>query len=351
MNKTMLHPNNRHRHGYDIKALCLVHPALKPFVVNTSVVNTFGDTSSVVKNKSIAKKGNKPKSIHKLTIDFSNAKAVTELNTALLKQNYQIKHWKIPQGYLCPAIPGRVDYIHYLADLLKETLNSETSDSLKNNKKRKVKLKIKVLDVGTGAGCIYPILGHIEYNWDFVASDIDPISIKTANNIIQSNKGFSKAIECRLQPDNKQIFHGIIKADDFFHLTLCNPPFHKSLAEANAGTIRKWTNLAKKDITNKQPSTGKHLNFGGQKAELWCHGGEVKFIRDMIKESKGYQKQVLWFTCLVSKKDNLSAIKLSLKKAKVVQLRVIKMAQGQKISRFIAWSFLTAEQQKLAIAN
>ena len=328
----MLHPKNRHRHGYDIKALCLVHPALKPFVIT---------------NKTSAKKDNTQNKINKLSIDFSNAKAVTELNTALLKQSYQIIFWQIPQGYLCPAIPGRVDYIHYLADLLNETLLSLTSDTLYNVKKR----KIKVLDIGTGAGCIYPILGHSEYNWDFVASDIDTTSIKTANKIIQSNNGLSKAIECRLQLDHKQIFNGIIKNNDFFHLTVCNPPFHKSLTEANEGTIRKWTNLAKNDITSKRALDRKHLNFGGQQAELWCPGGEVKFIRDMIKESRSFQKQVMWFTCLVSKKDNLSAVKLSLKKAKVVQSRVIKMAQGQKISRFIAWSFLTDEQQRMAILN
>jgi 23S rRNA (adenine1618-N6)-methyltransferase len=37
-----------------------------------------------------------------------------------------------------------------------------------------------VLDIGTGASCIYPILGQTVYQWHFVASDIDPISINTA---------------------------------------------------------------------------------------------------------------------------------------------------------------------------
>jgi len=61
----------------------------------------------------------------------------------------------------------------------------------------------------------------------------------------------------------------------------------------------------------------------------------------MIKESKAYQKQVLWFTCLVSKKDHLSKLKLSLKKSDAKQIKVINMTQGQKVSRFIAWSFMT----------
>ncbi len=107
------------------------------------------------------------------------------------------------------------------------------------------------------------------------------------------------------------------------------------MKEASAGTTQKWKNLNKSNKNNNKIS----LNFGGQKAELWCEGGELAFIRQMIKESRQFQEQVLWFTCLVSKKDHLSALKLSLKKAKVSQLKVVKMAQGQKISRFIAWSF------------
>ncbi len=38
------------------------------------------------------------------------------------------------------------------------------------------------------------------------------------------------------------------------------------------------------------------LNFGGQQQELWCEGGEVAFIKKMIEESKGFAKQVMWFT-------------------------------------------------------
>jgi len=116
---------------------------------------------------------------------------------------------------------------------------------------------------------------------------------------------------------------------------MCNPPFHKSLEEAKSGSNRKWKNLSKGNKFSKSDS----LNFGGQKAELWCKGGELAFIQQMIKESTRYKNQVGWFTCLVSKKDNLSKIKLYLKKVQVSKLTVINMAQGQKVSRIIAWRF------------
>jgi len=297
-----LHKKNRHKQGYNFSVLIKANPALSKFIIKNKYNNQD-------------------------TIDFANPLAVKELNFSLLKSSYKVNFWNIPDGYLCPPIPGRVDYIHHLNDLLITT----------PSKLRETHSPISVLDIGTGASCIYPILGQREYNWSFVATDIDPVSIKVAEQIIKADKKLNRNISCRLQQNSEQIFKGIIKEDEFYHLSLCNPPFHKSLAEASQGTIRKWKNLNKAPSHAK--STEKTLNFGGQKAELWCPGGELAFIGKMIKESKAYKKQVLWFTCLVSKKEHISKLKLSLKKSQASHIKVIDMAQGQKISRFIAWSF------------
>lgn len=297
-----MHHKNRHKSGYKFSELKKANTDLSHFIIK----NTYN---------------------HQDTIDFSDPVAVKTLNFSLLKSDYNLKYWLIPDGYLCPPIPGRLDYIHYLADLL-----ASTPKELITNKQN-----IKVLDVGTGASCIYPILGNKEYNWHFIGSDIDPKSIEVANKNIKNNG--LKNIQCRLQSNSDYIFNGVIKENEYFHLTLCNPPFHKSLADATEGTRRKWKNLSKTKTTvsSNQKST---LNFGGQKAELWCPGGELSFIKKMIKESKNFQKQVLWFTCLVSKKEHLSKLKLYLKKANVMEIKIISMAQGSKTSRFIAWRFI-----------
>lgn len=314
-NPPKLHPKNRHLRGYDFEALCLAEPAL-----SAHVITSRNDQSS---------------------IDFADPQAVKTLNLALLKKDYRIDFWDIPAGYLCPPIPGRVDYIHYLADLLSDT----------NQGSQPQGARVSVLDIGTGASCIYPILGQREYGWQFTATDIDKVSVQVAEQICQSNKGLAKNIKCRWQKHSDNTFDGIIKPGEVYDLTLCNPPFHASLEEASQGTARKWSNLNKNKPGKKSQSRSQSqlpsqpLNFGGQKAELWCPGGEIKFVRSMIRESKHYQQQVLWFTTLVSKRDNLSPIKLALKKAGAVQIKVVKMAQGQKISRFVAWSFLTPAQQ------
>lgn len=305
INKTNLHPRNLHNNGYDFTLLCNALPELKPLLITNKYNN-------------------------QLTIDFSDSNSVKALNHALLKFHYHIKSWNIPEQNLCPAIPGRVDYIHYLQDLLSSTnLPSAFKDK-----------SIVVLDVGTGASCIYPLLGHQVYGWHFIASDIDSNSINNAKSILQCNVPLVDSIDCRLQSDQKKIFNGIIKQDEIIHMTLCNPPFHKSLKEAKQGSQNKWQNLAKSNTTaNKQSKSSTKLNFSGQKAELWCEGGELAFIRNMIKESKQFKTQVYWFTCLISQKDNLFLIKQAIKKANANQVKVIKMAQGNKTSRFIAWSY------------
>jgi 23S rRNA (adenine1618-N6)-methyltransferase len=308
--KNNLHPRNVHKHGYDFTELALISPQLKPFIFT-----------------------NKYQS---LTIDFSKADAVKALNLALLKQYYRITFWDIPQGYLCPPIPGRIDYLHYLADLLKATNNNKIPNGE----------QIIAVDIGTGASCIYPLLGYQQYKWHFIATDINPVSIEYANQNIKANGITHDAINCVLQNEVDVIFKNVLQVDKRYDLTMCNPPFHRSKTEAIRGSQQKWTNL-KKDLQNNNKSNqAVNLNFGGQNAELWCAGGELAFIRKIINESRYYQQQVLWFTCLVSKKDNLSAIKQSLKKAKVAEFTVINMAQGQKTSRFIAWSYLNKEQKQ-----
>ena len=306
-----LHANNRFAKGYDLHQLALAYPPLKAFIIQT-----INKTAS---------------------INFALPQAVLALNTALLKSAYQINDWQLPANALCPGVPGRLDYLHYLADLLAEYNDIKLTE----NK------KIKALDIGTGASAIYPILGVVEYAWQFVASDISAPSLANVNKIIANNTGLQGQIDCRLQADKDCIFHGIIQANEYFTFTLSNPPFHRSQQEASQGSIKKQQNLMKAAKGKEQQKSVKTLNFGGQNAELWCEGGEVKFIRNMIRDSKAFRSQVLWFTSLVSKKDSLSALKLSLKKAKVSQIKILKMVQGQKVTRVICWSFLSPSAQQL----
>ena len=290
-----MHPRNKHQGLYDLIQLQLENPSLSRFV--------------------------KLNPNDELTIDFSDPIAVKALNKTLLKSYYQIKEWDIPAQFLCPPIPGRADYIHYLADLLISNDN-----------------KIKGLDIGVGANMIYPLIGIREYDWQFVGVDIDLTALKNAQKILDTNT-LSESVSLRLQSDRNNIFKGIIKKDDYFDFTMCNPPFHASLEDAKAGSQRKLNNLAKKANQPLTKSKNPKLNFGGQAAELYCDGGEIKFIKRMIEESVEFKNHCRWFTTLVSKASHLPSIYNALKNIKVREIRTVEMAQGQKHSRFVAWSF------------
>ena len=184
-----------------------------------------------------------------------------------------------------------------------------------------------------GANCIYPIIGVKEYGWNFIGSEIDSIAVDSAKSLIDLNPELKGRIEIRLQNNPKHFFEGIIQSNERFDLTICNPPFHASLAEAQAGTLRKLRNLKQKKI--KTPV----LNFGGQNSELWVEGGEAAFVGNMIKESKQFAESCLWFSTLISKESNLKQVYYELKKVEATEVKTIEMGQGNKISRIVAWTF------------
>ncbi|MCX8957312.1 23S rRNA (adenine(1618)-N(6))-methyltransferase RlmF [Erwinia psidii] len=303
--KNQLHPRNRHRGRYDFAALIASHPPLAAFVA----VNPYGDES----------------------VDFANPAAVRALNQALLRHFYQIVHWSVPDGFLCPPVPGRADYLHHLADLL-----AEDNDSVPPR-------NISVLDIGCGANCIYPLIGQHEYGWRFTGSEVNEVAMHSATAIVAANPGLNRLVRLRRQKDPQAIFSGIIHKNEHYHAAICNPPFHASASEAEQGSQRKVRNLG---LNSHAP-----LNFGGQQSELWCDGGEKAFITRMITESVRFARQCIWFTSLVSRKENLPELWRMLEQAGATAVRTVDMAQGQKQSRFIAWTFQEKPQRERRMSH
>lgn len=279
-----MHSQNPHHNNYNFSELIVAIPELETYVFT----NNFGSE----------------------TINFSDAEAVKLLNQALLKKHYNINYWDIPKGYLCPPVPGRLDYLLHLKDLL--------GTGKKN-----------ILDIGTGANLVYPLLGTRHLDWHFAGSEVDKTAFNNAIKIVTENK-LEQVIELRFQKYKSKILEGIIHKNDFFDAIICNPPFFKSAFDAAQKNTRKNRNL-------KQSSKDK-LNFGGQSQELWCKGGEETFIKQLIQESSNYKNQVQLFTCLVSQKEHLKNIKRAINKTGA-QHQIVDMEQGNKKSRFVVWRF------------
>ncbi len=299
------HPRNRHQGRYDFPQLIASSPELGAFMIT----NPYGKPS----------------------IDFADPAAVRVFNRALLKAHYGIAFWDIPADYLCPPIPGRADYVHQLADLLAKDNGGQVPRGP----------LVQALDIGVGANCIYPLLGHSDYRWQFIGSDIDTQALAAARTIVQAN-GLGKAVSLRLQKHPNDILKGLLEPGEQLDMTLCNPPFHASREEANRGSQRKWRALGKADPKRKLPV----LNFGGQNNELWCEGGELRFVCQLINESLAFSQNVLWFSSLVSKATNLPGIEATLRKVGAVEYHILPMGQGQKQSRLVAWSYFDATARR-----
>lgn len=303
--KAKLHPRNKHHGRYDLQELIKVCADLEPFVkINEYEVET---------------------------IDFADPEAVKALNKALLLHDYEVKNWDIPEGFLCPAIPGRADYIHNVADLLAKSNKGQIPTGK----------QVKCLDVGVGANCVYPLIGTHEYGWSFIGSDINEQALAAAKLIIDSNPQLESKIKLRLQPNPKNIFPGALEKTERIHVTICNPPFYATFGEAQMASLKKLYKLSPEKVVEEK------RNFGGQNHEIWCQGGEGKFVKDMIYQSQEFSKSCLWFTTLISNQAYLKNAYAYLKDVGALDVKTLPMGQGSKISRILAWTFHTPEKQAL----
>ena len=298
-----MHPRNRNIGRYDIPALVRRLPDLGAFV--------------------------QPSKSGEDTIDFSQPEAVKLLNRALVLSDYGLDHWDFPEAHLCPPVPGRADYLHHMADLLSCATNGKVPEGK----------TVRVLDVGVGATAIYPIVGIVEYGWSFVGCDISEESLASSASILASNPKLQGQLECRHQPHAERKFAGIVAPSERFAFTMCNPPFHASAQEAMAGTMRKTRNL--KGRKTRRPM----LNFGGVSDELICEGGEVQFIRDLMKESLDHAAQVMWFSTLVSKQSHMKGFYAALNAVGPKEVQTMPMGTGNKSTRILAWTFLSKEER------
>lgn len=263
------------------------------------------------------------------SFDFRTREAQLELCIALFKCIYSLS-FSLPleQNLLIPTLPNRSNYIHFLADLLSQTegLWRPTGPPIQGGGPYIIKVapddpsgspprettshsdrtggrpivapdehegppkgpQIRVLDIGVGANCVYPLLGVADYDWSFVGVDISETSLAIAAENIKANN-YEGRITLRKQQDRNSVFHGIVLGSDpLFAASVCNPPFYTS--EESIG------------INPKREK-------GGNMHELVCDGGEEAFLSRMYSESKIFCSHFLWFTTLVARATTRDALK------------------------------------------
>ncbi|KAL2633020.1 hypothetical protein R1flu_004499 [Riccia fluitans] len=132
-------------------------------------------------------------------IDWTDFNATRELTRVLLDHDFGIKWW-IPDGQLCPTVPNRANYIHWIDDLLSVYPAPWHSENFS---------EIRGVDIGTGANCIYPLLGAALQGWHFVGTDVTPVALCWAKKNVDQNPQYAGFIEIRQATTDSSVETGL----------------------------------------------------------------------------------------------------------------------------------------------
>ncbi|CAM9946766.1 unnamed protein product [Pylaiella littoralis] len=192
--------------------------------------------------------------------------------------------------------------------------------------------KCRGIDIGTGASCIYPLLGAKVAGWSFLATEIDAVSAEWAEKNVRSN-GLQGQVSVRLvhplsgdggdgEDDAAPgpLLTTLGEEDGDFDFSMTNPPFFESADEAGQ---------------NPDTATGEMAAEG----EVACPGGEVAFVRAIIRDSLRLKQRVRWYTTMVGKKSNAKKLLRVLREAGVRNTRTTEFFQGRTVRWGLAWSF------------
>ncbi|MCJ1309514.1 hypothetical protein MMC25_003174 [Agyrium rufum] len=251
-------------------------------------------------------------------LDFSNPEAVKQLTKSLLKRDFNLRI-ELPDDRLCPPVPNRLNYILWLQDLLDTTSDSYTDQYDPSR-------EVIGLDIGTGASCIYPLLGCRQRpKWRFAASDIDKKNLEYArNNIIANN--LKSDIRPLLTLSDEPLIPLSKLGIEELDFTMCNPPFYNSEASLLSSAAAK--------------SRPPHSACTGAAVEMVTLGGEVAFVTRMIEESCILREQVQWYTSMLGKLGSISALIETLKGKRCGNWAVTEFVQGERTRRWgLAWSW------------
>ncbi|OAA35255.1 hypothetical protein BBO_08857 [Beauveria brongniartii RCEF 3172] len=246
-------------------------------------------------------------------LDFRVPKAVMQLSKTLLKHDFSLS-LDLPDDRLCPPIPNRHNYILWLKDLLDSTTYNAPGG------------KLVGIDIGTGASCIYPMLGCTQRPWCFIAADIDDESLRWASKNIEQNHLQNRIKLVKSNPDGPIIPIDSAPAAEEVAFVMTNPPFYRSAAEMNE-------RAAEKALPPLTACTGAPI-------EMVTDGGEVAFVGRILDESLALSGRIQWYTAMLGFLSSVAALVQRLRDHGVDNYAMTEFVQGRKTKRWaVAWSF------------
>ncbi|XP_037533404.1 RNA N6-adenosine-methyltransferase mettl16 [Nematolebias whitei] len=242
-------------------------------------------------------------------VNFKEPEAVRALTCTLLKEDFGLTI-EIPLERLIPTVPLRLNYIHWVEDLI---------DGQKQPRRG--------IDIGTGASCIYPLLGATMNGWYFLATEVDDICFDYAKKNVEQNN-MSDLIKVVKVPQKTLLMDALKEETEIvYDFCMCNPPFFANQLEAKGVNSR-----------NSRRAPPSSVNTGGV-TEIMAEGGELEFVKRIIHDSLQLKKRLRWYSCMLGKKCSLTPLKEELRKQRVPKVTHTEFCQGRTMRWALAWSF------------
>lgn len=242
-------------------------------------------------------------------VNFKEPEAVRALTCTLLKEDFGLTI-EIPLERLIPTVPLRLNYIHWVEDLI---------DGQKQLRRG--------IDIGTGASCIYPLLGATMNGWFFLATEVDDICFDYATKNVEQNN-LSDLIKVVKVPQKTLLMDALKEETEIvYDFCMCNPPFFANQLEAKGVNSR-----------NSRRPPPSSVNTGGV-TEIMAEGGELEFVKRIIHDSLQLKKRLRWYSCMLGKKCSLAPLKEELRKQGVPKVTHTEFCQGRTMRWALAWSF------------
>uniref|UniRef100_A0A7N9D4J7 U6 small nuclear RNA (adenine-(43)-N(6))-methyltransferase n=1 Tax=Macaca fascicularis TaxID=9541 RepID=A0A7N9D4J7_MACFA len=223
----------------------------------------------------------------RVSLNFKDPEAVRALTCTLLREDFGLSI-DIPLERLIPTVPLRLNYIHWVEDLIGH------QDSDKSTLRRGI-------DIGTGASCIYPLLGATLNGWYFLATEVDDMCFNYAKKNVEQNN-LSDLIKVVKVPQKTLLMDALKEESEIIYdFCMCNPPFFANQLEAKGVNSR-----------NPRRPPPSSVNTGGI-TEIMAEGGELEFVKRIIHDSLQLKKRLRWYSCMLGKKCSLAPLKEELR--------------------------------------
>ncbi|KAI5098914.1 U6 small nuclear RNA (adenine-(43)-N(6))-methyltransferase [Silurus meridionalis] len=244
----------------------------------------------------------------RVMLNFKDPEAVRALTCTLLKEDFGLSI-EIPLERLIPTVPLRLNYIHWVEDLT----GGQGSPR-------------RGIDIGTGASCIYPLLGASMNGWYFLATEVDDICYNYAKKNVEQNN-MADLIKVVKVPQKTLLMDALKEESIVYDFCMCNPPFFANQLEAKGVNSR-----------NSRRPPPSSVNTGGV-TEIMAEGGELEFVKRIIHDSVQLKRRLRWYSCMLGKKCSLAPLKEELRKQGVPKVTHTEFCQGRTMRWALAWSF------------